>query len=205
MERRGHAYGWQPPSSPRNVATMERTFARAALLAVALLAATAGLGLWIGDLHDTIDPAVLRWGTVHRLSGMFTALMVLLVNSVSVTYFIGTGRWCREVVETYRLDAALVEASKRLKRSAFPYAVIGMLSMVGIVALGGAADPGGGMADRSREWVTWHLVGGIGLAAVIAWCFQSQLQPIRGQHELIGEVMAAVRRERAARGLDVEA
>ena len=184
---------------------MERTFARAALFAVALLAATAGLGLWIGDLHATTDPAVLRWGTVHRLSGMFTALVVLLVNSVSVTYFIGTGRWCREVVETYRLDAALVEASKRLKRSAFPYAVIGMLAMVGIVALGGAADPGGGMAERSREWVTWHLVGGIGLAALIAWCFQSQLEPIRGQHELIGEVMAAVRRERAARGLDVEA
>jgi hypothetical protein len=182
---------------------MEKTFARAALLAVALLAATAGLGLWMGDLHDATDPAALRWGTVHRLSGMLTALVVLLVNSISVTYFIGTGRWCREVVETYGLDAALVERSKRLKRAAFPFAVIGMLSMVGIVALGGAADPGGGFAAASREWVTWHLVGGIGLAAVIAWCFQSQLPAIRGQHELIDDVMAAVRRERTARGLDV--
>jgi len=184
---------------------MEKTFARAALFAVALLAATAGLGLWIGDLHGTTDPVVLRWGTVHRLSGMFTALMVLLVNSLSVTYFIGTGRWCREVVETYRLDASLAERGRRLKRAAFPAAVVGMLSMVGIVALGGAADPGGGLAERSREWVTWHLVGGIGLAAVIAWCFQAQVQPIRDQHELIEAVMAAVRHERTARGLDVEA
>ncbi len=175
------------------------------MFAVALMAATAGLGLWIGDLHDATDPAVLRWGTVHRLSGMFTALIVLLVNSIAVTYFIGTGRWCREVVETYRLDAALVERSKQLKRSAFPFAVIGMLSMVGIVALGGAADPGGGLAERSREWVTWHLVGGIGLAALIAWCFQAQLPAIRRQHALIDDVMEAVRRERAARGLDVEA
>jgi hypothetical protein len=184
---------------------MEKTFARVALFAVALMAATAGLGLWIGDLHDTTDPAVLRWATVHRLSGMFTALVVLLVNSIAVTYFIGTGRWCREVVETYRLDAGLVERSKQLKRSAFPFAVIGMLSMVGIVALGGAADPGGGLAERSREWVSWHLVGGIGLAALIAWCFQAQLPAIRRQHALIDDVMDGVRRERAARGLDVEA
>ena len=71
----------------------------------------------------------------------------------------------------------------------------------------GAADPGGGLAGPggSRAWVSWHLVGGIGLAAVIAWCFQAQLPAIRGQHELIDEIMGEVRRERAARGLDVEA
>ncbi len=184
---------------------MEKTFARVAIFAVALLVATAGLGLWIGDLHDTTDPAVLRWATVHRLSGMLTALVVLLVNSISVTYFIGTGRWCREVVETYGLDGALIDRSKRLKRRAFPFAVVGMLSMVGIVALGGAADPGGGLAAKSREWVTWHLTGGLGLAALIAWCFQSQLLPIREQHDLINDVMNDVRHERAVRGLDVEA
>jgi len=183
---------------------MEKTFSRVALFAVALMAATAGLGLWIGDLHDATDPAVLRWGTVHRLSGMFAALVVLLVNSMSVTYFIGTGRWCREVAEAYGLPAPLVDRSRQLKRKAFPFAVIGMLAMVGIVALGGAADPGGGLAGPggSRDWVTWHLVGGIGLAALIAWCFQAQLPAIRGQHELVEEVMAEVRRERAARGLE---
>ncbi len=185
---------------------MEKTFARVSLFAICLLAATAGLGLWIGDLHGVSDPAVQRWGTVHRLSGMFTALMVLLVNSMAVTYFIGTSRWCREVAETYRLDPAFFDRSRRLKRSAFPFAVIGMLSMVGIVATGGAADPGGGLAGPggSQAWVNWHLIGGIGLGGVIAWCFQAQLPAIRAQHELIEEMMGEVRRERAARGLDVE-
>ena len=65
------------------------------LFALTLLAATAVLGLWLGDLHGVTEPAVLRWGTVHRLSGVFAALSVVLVNSLTVTYFIGTGRWCR--------------------------------------------------------------------------------------------------------------
>jgi hypothetical protein len=81
-----------------------------------------------------------------------------------------------------------------------------MLSMVGIVALGGAADPGGGLAGPggSQAWVNWHLIGGIGLGGLIAWCFQAQLPAIRGQHELIEEIMGEVRKERAARGLDTE-
>jgi hypothetical protein len=172
------------------------------MFAVALMVATAGLGLWLGDLHGQTDPRVLRWGTVHRLSGVLAALVVVLVNSMAVTYFIGTGRWCREVVETYGLDGGLIERSKRLKRAAFPFAVIGMLSVVGIVALGGAADPASGRKG-SRDWVTAHLIGSIGLMATIAWCFQSQAPKIHRQHELIDEVMAAVRRERQHRGLDV--
>jgi hypothetical protein len=182
---------------------MEQVFTRAALFALVLLAATAGLGLWLGDLHGVTDPAVLRWGTVHRLTGVLTALVVVLVNSLTVTYFIGTGRWCREVVEAYGIDQELVARSARLKRSAFPYALAGMLAIVAIVALGGAADPAAGRKG-SREWVTWHLVGGIGLAAAIAACFQAQVQPIRRQHQLIDEVMGEVRRVRLARGLDVE-
>ena len=183
---------------------MASIFSRAAWFAVAPLAATAALGLWLGDLHGVTDPARLRWGTVHRLSGVFAALVVVLVNSMAVTYFIGTGRWCREVAETYGLDAALVDRSRRLKRAAFPPALVGMLAVVAIVALGGAADPATGRKG-SADWVTPHLVGGLGLAAAIAWCFQAQVPTIRRQQELIDEIMRAVRRERADRGLDVDA
>ena len=182
---------------------MDRVFSRVALLAVALMAATAGLGIWLGDLHGQTDPAVLRWGTVHRLSGVLAALVVVLVNSMAVTYFIGTGRWCREVVEAYGLDGSYIERSRRLKRSAFPFAMLGMLAVVMIVALGGAADPASGRPG-TQQWVTPHLIGGIGLAAAIAWCFQAQLPQIRLQHVLIEEVMTEVRDSRRRRGLDVD-
>jgi hypothetical protein len=108
----------------------------------------------------------------------------------------------REVVETYGLDGGLIDRSRRLKRATFPLAVAGMLAVVGIVALGGAADPATGRKE-SRDWVTPHLVGALGLMGVIAWCFQAQVPNIRRQHELIDDVMLAVRQERQRRGLDV--
>ena len=180
---------------------MERVFSRVALFAIVLMLATAGLGIWIGDLHGQSDPQILRWGTVHRLSGIFAALMVVLVNSMVVTYFIGTGRWCREVVETYGLPASLVARAKGLKRAAFPWSVIGMLAVVGIVALGGAADPATGRPG-TQNWVTPHLLGALALTALIAWCFQSQLPRIRRQQALIEEVLGLVQAIRRDRGLD---
>ncbi len=180
---------------------MQSIFTRAALLAMSLLLATAMLGIWLGDLHGQTDPTVLRWGTVHRLSGVLSALMVVLVNSMAVTYFIGTGRWCREVVETYGLDVGLIERSRTMKRASFPFAIIGMLAVVTIVALGGAADPATGRPGTA-DWVTPHLLGGLGLGVVIAGCFQAQITNIRRQHAVIDEVLTAVRQVREARGLD---
>jgi len=182
---------------------MERVFSRVAVFAVALLVATAGLGLWLGDLHGQRAPEVLRWGTVHRLSGVLSALVIVLVNSMAVTYFIGTGRWCREVVEAYSLAPSYIDRSKRFKREAFPFALIGILGVLAIVALGGAADPASGRPG-TQDWVTFHLVGGIAFVALIAWCFQRQVAKIRSQHELIEEVLTEVRTVREARGLDVE-
>jgi hypothetical protein len=80
---------------------------------------------------------------------------------------------------------------------------MGMLGVVAIVALGGAADPASGRPG-TQAWVTPHLVGGLLLVAAIAWCFQSQLPQIRRQHELIEGVLADVRAVRRSRGLDTD-
>jgi hypothetical protein len=182
---------------------MEKLFRWVATFAVVLMLATAGLGLWLGDLHGQTAPAILRWGTVHRLSGVLAALMVVLVNSMSVTYFIGTDRWCREVVETYGLANTFVAQSKQIKRRSFPFALLGMLSVVAIVALGGAADPAAGR-QGSADWVTPHLLGGLGLPAFIAVCFGVQRARIMQQQRVIEAVLVAVREVRRSRGLEVE-
>ena len=182
---------------------MEKIFTSVAIFAVSLMAATAGLGLWLGDLHGQTDQAILRWGTVHRLSAILAALLIVLVNSMSVTYFIGTARWCKEVVETYHLSDRFITKSKGIKRRSFPFALFGMLCVVAIVALQGAADPAAGRSG-SEAWVSLHLFGRIGLTGVIAGCLQLQRSKISDQQSLIEEVLAEVRAMREARGLDVE-
>src|SRR5436305_10372787 len=82
-----------------------RIFTTLALFTLAVLAVTLCLGLYLGDLHD---PALVhnpkfeqikQLAMIHKMFGLASALCVVLVNSIVVTYFVGTSRWCKEVVE----------------------------------------------------------------------------------------------------------
>lgn len=184
---------------------MSRIFAVMAVFATVLMAATLVLGLSLGDVTNAEDQTAQRWATVHRLSGVAAALVVVLVNSIAVTYFVGTSRWCREVVETYSLAPDLARRSQRLKRQTFPLAVIGMLTVVGVVALGGAADPAASLQLEpllGLSWPQWHLVGAMAGLVVIAGSFLWQRTNIEANHEVITAIVEEVRRIRQERGLD---
>jgi len=141
---------------------------------------------------------------VHMMFGIVAALVTLLVNSICVTYFIGTSRWVREVVETYGFPQVLIAESNALKRRTFPWALTGMLTVVGIIALGQAANPGI-IREGTAFWVTPHLVGAMLGTALIAYAFYRQGQNIARNYELIGQIVARVEEIRRERGLDVEA
>jgi hypothetical protein len=192
-----HAPWFFPPDS-----TVTRIFTTLAWFALVLMAAALVLGLSIEDLHANHSPDMLRWATVHRLTGLGTALAVVLVNSIVVTYFVGTSRWCKEVCQTYHLDVSLIRRSTSLKRRTFPWAVMGMLTVVGVVALGGAADPSTGL-PHTENWVTPHLLGALGGLLVVAWIFVVEWQNIRANHAVIAEVLEQVRKIRLERGLEV--
>ncbi len=163
------------------------------------------MGLNVGNLYEQPMPGegTLHSATVHRLTGVAAALGVVFVESVIVTYFIGTSRWCREVVETYQLDPAKIAASNRLKRKTFPWALIGMLTVVGIAALGGASDPATGRPD-TQAWAYWHLVGAFSGIAIIAWTYLVAWNNILANHAIVQSIMAEVAEIRRERGLDGE-
>ena len=181
---------------------MNRIFLTLAYLALAMMAATLAIGLSIEDLHTDHSPEMLRWATVHRLMGVASALAVVLVNSIVVTYFIGTSRWCKEVCETYGLDPALVRRGNALKRRTFPWALMGMLAVVGIIALGAAADPATGLPN-TLWWVTPHLLGALAGICFIAGAFYVEWNNIDANRQIIAEVLDQVRLVREARGLEV--
>jgi hypothetical protein len=184
---------------------MTRILATLASLSVMLLVAAILLGLAIGDLYEKPYPTdeTARWKSIHFLTGVAAALMVVFVESVIVTYFIGTSRWCKEVVETYRFDPEAVRNSNRLKRRTFPWALAGMLAVVGIIALGGAADPSTGRPNTA-DWVNWHLAGAMGGIALITWTYVVAWNNVFDQHEIIQNLVARVAEARKKARIDGE-
>ena len=179
---------------------MIRIFVTLAWFTVLFAIATFCLGAAIGEFRQQPTDEALTWLRIHKLCGLAAALLVVFVNSVVVTYFIGTSRWCREVVETYKLDGEYIACSNRLKRSAFPWALSAMLVIVGVIALGAAADPGTGR-QHTEEWAMPHLLGSIVGIGFVCWAFLAQASRITANHVLINEIVADVARIRAERGL----
>ena len=142
--------------------------------------------------------------TLHILLGSAAALVTVLVNSITITYFIGTSRWCKEVCETYGLPAELIERSTRLKRSTFPWALTGIVSVILIVGLGAAADPSGANWPRSAQFVLPHYLAAMIGLAVIAGAFWVQISRIADNYGVIEEILAQVQSIRASKNLPVE-
>jgi hypothetical protein len=189
---------------------VNRYFYPLALFSVVFMTAVLFLGLYLHtfDVRNPKDKEAQRLATLHRLTGIVAGLSVLLVESFVVTYFIGTNRWTKEVVETYQLDPNFVGRGARLKRRTFPIAVGGMLVVVGITALGGAADPGSQLSRRmisglgDVSWADIHLAFAVlGIAAIVVG-YYLQAQHIASNQQIIHEVLAEVKRIRTERGLE---
>ncbi len=152
--------------------------------------------------------------TLHFYLGVASSLLAILVCSISVTYFIGTSRWCREVVETYRLSPQFVQRSDSLKQRTFPYALLGIFTVIAIVALGGLSDPSipwRRAFESEKGWfnatfppagmVNIHYVASMIGLVVLAFAFWMQARGIAANYGVIYEILAQVQRIRGERGL----
>jgi hypothetical protein len=146
--------------------------------------------------------------SIHWFLGLLSSLMVLLVCSVTITYFVGTSRWCREVVETYSLPAELTESSNVLKRKAFVWSLAGAMTIILVATLGGLADPSAAFnnnrLDRAASFVTWHYLAAMLGLLFIAWSFWIQYSRIAENYLVIANILAEVNRVRKERGLPAE-
>ena len=144
-----------------------------------------------------------RRATRHILIAIVASLVAVLVNSISVTYFIGTSRWCKEVVDAYQLDPELAVRSASLKRRTFPWSLMGILIVLLVVALGAASDPGT-LRPTTGRWVLPHLCAALCGVTIIAISFMLQVHNIRSNMEIVDRILGQVREIRLSRGLDVE-
>ncbi len=178
---------------------MSRIFVGLASLNTLALVVTFAVGFMTeGRAHVTSETplnAAQRLFTLHLLGGLFSALITLLVHSLILTYFIGTGRWVQEVVKAYRLPSEFWQRSRGLKMQALPYVLTSILLVIATAVLGAATDRG--MLDH-----TIHLMMAVAVIAFNLWSYFWEYLAVEANGRLIAEIMSEVTRMRRERGLE---
>jgi hypothetical protein len=173
---------------------MSQILARLAAVNLLALAATFALGVLSfarGSVRNPDDPTYL-W---HFGLGLFSVLLTLAVHCLIFIYFLGTGRWVKEVAIAYRLpDEPLPKLTRELKRKTFPPALFAMLVPIAAAAAGTAA--------QRQEW-PWYYHAALAVAtlAVNGWAYAVELRNVGINAGVIADVMREVDRLRAAAGL----
>jgi hypothetical protein len=179
---------------------MKRIFTTMAILnAIALVAAYA-LGLVFMQERQAgasapagHQPLGLDWFTGHMVIAIIAALFTLLVHCLIFTYFLGTGRWVKEVGRAYQLpDGDLPLKTREFKRKVFPPALFAMLSTIAAVASGAGAQ-----TSLTSFWSLSHPVLTTLALLINAWAYIVEFRIIAANSVVMDQVMAEVERRRA--------
>jgi hypothetical protein len=173
---------------------MTRIFSILAAANALLLVVAYALGVvsrFRDGVHHPEDP--IFW--YHFLLGLGAALVTLLVHCLIFTYFLGTGRWVKEVKLAYKLpDEPLPKRTRELKRRVFPPALFAMLTVIATGGAGAAAQVGVTYWEVHATLATLTLL-------VNLWAFRVEYRCLRENIGVLDAVLAAVDELRAARGL----
>src|SRR5271167_1850517 len=172
---------------------MARTFRMLAVLLTLAIFGTIFVGFW--SMLTPGRPADKDEFVVHFTFGLTTAIGILLVHCLIFIYFLGTGRWVKEVTLAYRMpDEPHHKETRELKRRAFPPALYAML--IGIAA----AAAGAGAQTEVWPWYV-HLTLAFATLFVNLWAFGVEYHCVATNGGVLRAVLAEVDRIRLAHGL----
>ena len=131
----------------------------------------------------------------HFVIGLFSAVAVLLIHCLAITYFLGTGRWVKEVCLAYGLpDERWPRQTRDIKRGNTPFAILAMLVTIATAAAGAGR--------QNFDWPAWihaALAGTTLVVNVVVWVIE--YRNMRTNLRILDEVYAETDRMRAAQGL----
>lgn len=174
---------------------MSRIFTMLAGLNLAGLLATFLVGLLSMSRDSLNRPQEDSTYFIHFHLGLYTGILNLAVHSMVFIYFLGTGRWVKEVALAYQIpDVPLPKLTRDLKRWTFPAALIAMLVPI--------ATSAAGLGVQMREW-PWFLHGSLAILtiAINLWAYRVEYRNISTNAGVIADVLREVDRIRAERGL----
>ncbi len=173
---------------------MIRIFSTLAAVNYILLVASFAVGV-VSKLQDGVRQPDGFIYLAHFILGLAAANVTLLVHCIIFTYFLGTGRWVKEVKLAYHMpDEPLPKLTRDLKRRTFPPALAGMLVTIAAAAAGAGA--------QLQAW-PWMVHGTLATLALLvnAWAFVIEFRNVRTNAAVIDEVLREVDRIRMQRGL----
>lgn len=177
---------------------MTRIFTTLALANAAALVLTYAFGWWSKLTGGIIDPDS-RLYLLHFLFGLFTGVGTLLVHCLIFTYFLGTGRWVREVTLAYALpDEPLYKRTRDLKREIYPQALTAMLVTIA------AAATGQGVQQMGWPWILHFGMATVALLVNLV-AFYREYLAVTENATILDGVLREVDRVRAERGLPTNA
>ncbi|MEZ6133023.1 MAG: hypothetical protein R3C59_30495 [Planctomycetaceae bacterium] len=184
---------------------MKRIFLTLAALATILLLTAIVLGLNIGDARS-LEPAQQSKISTHMLVGLAALTFATLVHAISLTYFMGTGRWIEETSNAYSLDESFYTQNQKIKYGTLPGLTLCVLLLITTGALGAVADPATPMSLDGTLGMTSaqiHMFGAILTVIVNLITNLTQFMAIAGNMRVVDAVLQNVRRIREERGLPV--
>jgi hypothetical protein len=170
---------------------------------VALLAAfvVGWLSFAFGSRGNESDSTYL----LHVFLGLLSGTTALGVHCLIFIYFLGTGRWVKEVAIAYKIpDDPLPKLTRTLKRRTFPPALFAMLIAVATTAAGAwVATTTTAHGTASTKWWPWpvHATLATLTLAINVWAFFVEYRAVAINGKVIDDVMREVDRIRAERGL----
>lgn len=163
------------------------------------------LGLNIGDAKS-LNPETQSRVSTHMLVGLGTLTFATLVHAISLTYFMGTGRWIEETSHAYSLGSSFHDRSQQIKYRTLPGMTLCILLLVTTGAVGAVADPAThfsldgtlGLTGAQVHFFTAVTTGLINLVV-----YFTQFVAIAKNSSIVDSVLGEVRRIREERGLPV--
>jgi hypothetical protein len=177
---------------------MTRIFPVLAAVNGLLLIVSFSLGV-VSKLRDGIHNPSDQTFLYHFLFGLSAAVLTLLVHCLIFTYFLGTGRWVKEVKLAYDLpDDPLPKLTRELKRRVFPPALFAMLAVI-FTGMAGAAA-------QVQVW-PWEVHATLATVTLITnlWAYRIEIECLRTNVRVLEQVLREVDRLRCERGLSSNA
>jgi hypothetical protein len=176
---------------------MTRIFTTMAALNAFALLITTGFGIaYFLDLQQGAvapgadQPLGATWHMAHFVFGLFTVVFTLLVHCLIFTYFLGTGRWVKEVARAYQIpDEGYPRATREFKRQVFPPALFSMLIAIAAAAAGAGA--------QTQTWPWWSHMLLAGLTLLINfWAFGVEYRIVNANGKVLDQIMEEVNQRR---------